>query len=635
MKYYKIETIVKIFSYFIGFLTFFILFKKIPITYYLFSLIIFLTSFYLDYKNKYINRTFINVIALLRFLLYIYNISLENFLECSLEFLLFLLSLKFLENKTFRDYMEIYLLSIIILAGTTLISLNISFLFYLFIYIVVLNISIILLTYNSQNKDIFLSEKTVLKIFFKTSLIPILAIPLTVLFFIIIPRTEFPLFSFLNKTIKAKTGFSETVSLGEVTEIQQDDSIIFRAQTKKIKNHFLYWRGIVLTYFNGRTWLALPDKNSKEEQRLKGIPVKQIIFLEPYGNKYLFALDKPIKIFANFPIKKKNSSFLTSRPILSRKKYVVISALTNIIPQKEIDKKFYTQLPSNLSKEIKSLAKKLKGKSEEETIRNIYWFLKYGNFTYSLKNLPLSKNPLKDFLFKYKKGNCEYFASAMAVLLRINKIPARLVAGYKGGIYSNIGRYYLVRESDAHVWVEVFLKNKGWIKFDPTPETKEIKTTKKLSKLSLIWDMINYYYIKFVVNYNLQRQINLFRKISYGLSKCVKKSKWSFSKKEFLLGLLVSFLGLLGFKIFLNLKRHKPEKRLLNEFFKILESYGYKRNKNEGLEEFVAKIKDKSLKQKALEFVKTFEEIYYKDKKFTKAEINKLKKLLKEIKTNQ
>ena len=638
-KSYKVETAVKIFTYSAGFLAFVILFGKISYFHYSASFILFLASIYLEYKKIYIKRTFINIFAILLVILKFYNVSLETILQPALEVLLFLLSLKFLEDKKFRDYMEIYLLSVLILAGSTLISFDIIFLVYLLLYILILNISIILLTYYSQDKEIILSEETLIKLFLKTSIIPLLAIPFTVLFFIILPRTDFPIFGFLNKEAKAKTGFSENVRLGEVSNIQEDDTVIFRAKMRKVREDFLYWRGIVLDFFNGKTWISLKHKRIEGETILKGIPIMQIIYLEPYGDRYLFGLDKPYKIdySSGLPhlLKKTEFTFFLSTPVISRIKYKVFSVLTDTIPQKYINKNLYLQLPKNLSPKIKTLAIKLKKETDEETANQILKFLKYGEYKYSLKNLPISKNPLEKFLFKYKYGNCEYFASSMAVLLRINGIPARLVAGYKGGIYNNVGKYYLIRQSNAHVWVEAFIKGKGWVRYDPTPSLSyQLTNRKSLSKIELIFETINYYYINFVLNYDLKKQVALVRSVSK-LAK-IPNFKLFIDKKKTLyfvsFVLLISLAGVLWFKYFLNVKRLKDEEKLMKDFLKILEEKGYKKKETEGLEEFVSKIKDKKLKVEALNFVKIFEKIYYKDKPFTKEKLNELKNIINRLK---
>jgi len=638
-KSYKVETAVKIFTYSAGFIAFIILFGKISYFYYSASFILFLASIYLEYKKIHIKRTFINIFAILLVILKFYNVSLETILQPALEVLLFLLSLKFLEDKKFRDYMEIYLLSVLILAGSTLISFDIIFLVYLLLYILILNISIILLTYYSQDKEIILSEETLIKLFLKTSIIPLLAIPFTVLFFIILPRTDFPIFGFLNKEAKAKTGFSENVRLGEVSNIQEDDTVIFRAKMRKVREDFLYWRGIVLDFFNGKTWISLKHKRIERKTILKGIPIMQIIYLEPYGDRYLFGLDKPYKIDyrSGLPhlLKKTGFTFFLSTPVISRIKYKVFSVLTDTIPQKYINKNLYLQLPKNLSPKIKTLATKLKKETDEETANQILKFLKYGEYKYSLKNLPISKNPLEEFLFKYKYGNCEYFASSMAVLLRINGIPARLVAGYRGGIYNNVGKYYLIRQSNAHVWVEAFIKGKGWVRYDPTPSLSyQLTNRKSLSKIELIFETINYYYINFVLNYDLKKQVALVRSVSK-LAK-IPNFKLFINKKKALYFvsfiLLISLAGILWFKYLLNVKRLKDEEKLMKEFLKILEEKGYKKKETEGLEEFVSKIKDKKLKIEALNFVKIFEKIYYKDKPFTKERLNELKNIINRLK---
>ncbi|PMP66585.1 MAG: DUF3488 domain-containing protein [Thermodesulfobacterium geofontis] len=635
-KFYKVETSVKIFTYFAGLLSFVVLFGKISYSFYVFTFLLFLASIYLEYRKIYIKRVFINAFAILLVILKFYNVSLEIVLQPALEVLLFLQSLKFLEEKKFRDYMQIYLISVFILAGSTLIFLNIIFLVYLFIYILLLNTSIIFLTYYSQDKEITLSERVLIRIFLKTSLIPLLAIPFTALFFIILPRTDFPLFGFLNKEAKAKTGFSENVRLGEVSEIQEDNSVIFRAKTKKLKDELLYWRGIALNFFDGKTWISTKTKKIQEEIILKGLPVVQIIYLEPYGDRYLFGLDKPYDINYQYgftkPSKSENLTFNLPIPVVSRIKYRVISILTEVIPEKNVDRELYLQLPQNISSKIKTLAFSLKGKTDEETADKILKFLRYGDYRYSLKDLPVSQNPLEDFLFNYKYGNCEYFASSMAVLLRLNGIPSRLVAGYRGGIYNEAGGYYLVRQGDAHVWVEVFIRDKGWVRYDPTPPSSYFfKKKSVLSKLELIFETINYYYINFVLNYDLKKQIALVK----GISNLTKIPRAKFNKNLLFIFSFVFITGFIGILLAKNLKgfkRLRKEEKLIKEFLRILETKGYRKDENEGLEEFALKIKEGNLRALTLEFVKIFEENYYKDKLFTKKELNKLREIINKLK---
>ena len=637
IKTYKVESIVKGLTYLTAFLTFAASFQKVSFFYYTLSFFIFSFSLFLEYKNTFVNRTLINILALTFTIFRSLFITFETLIETLMEILLFLLSLKFLEEKKFRDYMQIYLLSIIIFAGTTLISLEIIFLLYLFLYIILLNFSIIFLTYHSQERNLSFSKETLTKIFLKTGLIPLLAIPFTAFFFIILPRTDFPIFGFINKGFKAKTGFSDTVKLGAVSSIQEEDVVVFRAKMKKIDESSLYWRGIVFEVFNGKTWISLKSQSIfKGKTNFKNKKtIYQIIYLEPYGDRYLFGLDVPYKIVTSPGFSQnlieKDFTYSLKTPILSRIKYKVYSYPSPYIPE-SIKKSLYLQLPSNISRNVKNLAKSLKGSTPEETIENILNFLKYGDYKYSLTNLPISSDPISDFLFKYKKGNCEYFASSMAILLRINGIPARVVGGYKGGIYNEIGGYYLVRQKDAHMWVEAFIDGKGWVRYDPTPYLTNLNFKPRLSKIALFWETINYYYINFILNYDIRKQLILAQKISSLVKP--KQLNWRTFKNVFYFLLLLSFI-ILSVYLTSRLPKRKPlspEIKLINEFLKILKTKGYSKRKEEGLEEFVSKIKDPQLREKALEFVKIFETFFYKDLSLSKSEIKKLKNLIKELK---
>jgi len=629
MKSYKVENIVKVLSYFVGFLSFTILFGNISNTYFLISFSLFLLSIYFEYKKYYINRVVINIAGISAIIIMALSITSENVLQPALETLSFLLSIKFLEEKKFRDYMQIYLLSVLILAASSLIYFGIIFLVYLFIYIFLINISIVLLTYQSQDKGIQLTEEEIKKIVIKTSLIPLLSIPLTIFFFIILPRSEVPIFNLFGGQAKSRTGFSEDVKLGDVSNIQEDNTVIFRANMEKIPENQLYWRGIVLTYFDGINWKVLEGKDESSKS-LKGNIVKQTIYLEPYENKYLFGLDKPVRIISKENINRENFSFYLNHPVYSTIKYEVYSVITDIIPSDYVNKTIYLQLPK-IDEDIKKLADKLKGKNDLETANNILKFLKYGEYKYSLKNLPISNNPLKDFLIKYKYGNCEYFASSMAVLLRLNNVPARLVAGYKGGIYNDIGKYYMVKQKDAHVWVEAYINNIGWVRYDPTSAisiSNKIQEN-KISKIKLFFDTINYYYITFVIGFDFKKQMAVFRQIS----SMVKKPEINFSinKKYILVLILILIIGFLAYKSNFKFKIKTKEEKILEKFLKKMKKYGYKKDRNEGLEEFINKINEKELKERAYLFVREFENLYYKDKKISKEDEKRLKELIKAL----
>ncbi len=631
----KIENIVKILAYLISFTSFSIVYKYISPAYSITAVILFLVSIYFDLKNKYfIPRWIINIFSLIFIVLLVLRINLNDPILPIIETLLMLLGLKLIEKKRYRDYMQIYAISIFLLAGSSLLSVSIIFIFYLVLLLFLITISVVLLSYFSAGKDVNLENKVILKILLKTSLIPLLSIPLTILMFIILPRTNYPILNFLNQTGQIRTGFSDSVSLGEVSSIQEDSSLIFRVKVAKLPEKFLYWRGFTLDYFDGKKWTNLSKKDSDENVNVDGSRVKQIVYLEPYDNKYLFALDKPVYMsIANLDFNNQ-FSFWAKTPILKKIKYEAISVLTNKIYQESIDKNKYLQLPENFSPRIKKLVNQfIIGKNQKEIIQFFYGFLNSPDFKYSLSGLPKSDNPIEDFIFVNKKGNCEFFASSLAVMLRIAGIPSRLVAGYKGGYYNEIGGYYIILQKNAHIWVEAYIDG-YWLRIDPTPASFEFFTgldkRNIFFKISVLLDTINYYWTEMVINYNFQKQISMFKNAKEFFKK--PKISYEFDKSLVLMFLYLIFGFILVFSIFKLIKIYKnPEKILINKFFKKMEKYNYVKEDNEGLEEFVRKIKDKELKQKANEFVILYESRFYKDQKLTKNEIKKLKDILNEI----
>ncbi|HBD09386.1 MAG TPA: hypothetical protein DCZ69_14105, partial [Syntrophobacteraceae bacterium] len=130
----------------------------------------------------------------------------------------------------------------------------------------------------------------------------------------------------------------------------------------------------------------------------------------------------------------------------------------------------YLQLPAGLPKEVVDLVMGLTaGKDPDAQVAVLTQYFQRANYKYSLDNLPISEEPIADFILKHRYGNCEYFASALAVMLRIAGIPSRVVGGYRGGTYNNVGQYYMVTQNSAHLWVEAYTSEGAWLRLEPTP----------------------------------------------------------------------------------------------------------------------------------------------------------------------
>ena len=248
----------------------------------------------------------------------IWRISPDDFAMPALEALALLVAVKSLQQKKFRDYLQIYAMSIFLLAGSSLITTDIMFLVYLLILLFLLNAAIVFLAYRSEDDSLVLDYKGAFSIISKSSYIAILSIPLTAVFFLVLPRTDYPFLSFLNVGKAVRSGFTEHVELGRVADIQENSEVIFRAQMHRVRDADLYWRGIVLDYFDGRSWTAGEKSFIADEPTPMAGEVAQTIYLEPYYSKYLFALDKPIQIQLRNSKKTDDLNYLAGKTIAVR-----------------------------------------------------------------------------------------------------------------------------------------------------------------------------------------------------------------------------------------------------------------------------------------------------------------------------
>jgi hypothetical protein len=635
----RIETIVIFITYLVGALAFLSIVKEIAFLYSTVFCLLFSISLYFEYRRSFrIPRWLLIVLSLAIVIFALFRLDMQELVTQMLETLLMLLAIKLLEEKKVRDYMQIYAITLLLLSGTGLLSLNIAFFVFYLILILLLTVAAILLTYYAQDPQLALPDNIIIKIVTKSFLIPLLAIPLTFLMFIILPRTPYPLLNFLNRMDKARTGFTDQVRLGAVSDIQEDSTIVLRANMEKIDENDLYWRGIVLEYFDGKGWISMKKKSAQRSfpGRFSGKSIKQTIYLEPYGNAYLFSLDRPVYVAGQNVKRSQDLTYSSTGYFDTRLKYEAISVLGDSIAEDTIDETKYLQIPRNLSPKIIKLAKDFAADSHDKTIQAIFGYLRSSAFTYSLRGLPVSKNPLEDFLFETKSGNCEFFASALAVMLRVNGIPARLVGGYRGGYFNDVGQYYLVPQKYAHAWVEAYVKPKGWVRIDPTPAildgSASLLSSGGFQKFTILMDTLNYYWYVLVINYNLEKQFSIVLKLRSELRR--PHMGLAFQRDTALkwLTIILIIVGI-GISVRVCTKNDvkSPEEKILAAFLKRMEKRGYPKRPSQGLEEFSRTVQDEDIGQKAALFVKHFQEVYFQDKVFTKSDIRVLREILSSL----
>jgi hypothetical protein len=622
-RIFRIETIVIFITYMVSALAFLSVVKEIEALYSIVFCLLFAISLYFEYRRSFrIPRWLLTTLSLAIVVFALYRLDIQELVTQMLEALLILLSIKLLEEKKVRDYMQIYTITLLLLSGSGLLSLNLIF----------------FATYYAQDPGLVLPVNTITKIVTKSLLIPLLAIPLTFLMFVILPRTPYPLLNFLNRPDKARTGFTDQVRLGAVSDIQEDSTVVLRANMDRIDEKDLYWRGIVLEYFDGKSWVTMKKQSAPRSfpGQLSGRGIRQTVYLEPYGNTYLFSLDRPVFVAGQNIKRSQDLTYSSTGHIDTRLKYDAVSVLGESIWEDNIDEEKYLQIPKNLSPRIIKLAQGMTMDTKEKTTQAIFNYLRSNAFTYSLKGLPDSRNPLEDFLFETKSGNCEFFAAALAIMLRINGIPARLVGGYRGGYYNDVGQYYIVPQKYAHAWVEAYVKPKGWVRLDPTPAALDsfasLASGGNLLKFSILMDTLNYYWYVLVINYNLEKQFSILLKLRSELRR--PHIGLTFQKDTVLkwLAILVLVAGA-GFalRVFIKNRVISSEQKVLALFLKKMEKKGYHKKASQGLEEFISSISNEEIRAKALHFVCSFQKLYYRDIPFQAESTSQLEEIIKSI----
>lgn len=639
IKPVKISSLVLLCSYLMGILGFISVLRNIDIFYSGLFAFILAFSIYL-HKRQFmpVPEWLINILVVALVLIIPLRISMDNPAAPLVETMLILLGVKFLGKKTVRDYLQIYLISILLLAGSALLSLDMEFAAYLLLMIFLLSFSAVALTFYSQDNDSALSADVLKKLALKSLLIPIMAVPLTALLFLILPRTSYPFMNFLNRDSGAVSGFTDSVRLGGISDIQADDSIIMRVRMQKIDGTMLYWRGIVLDSFDGISWKSSVSEMPEPQLKhfIKGENISYTVYLEPYNNNYLFYLDKPFYTSQANLIRLEGLTYKMPWDINRRIKYEAVSVVSDTFNEYNINKAAYLQLPDRNFDKIRQLVNDIaRDKSELESANEILKYLKSGEYKYTLTNLPISTNPLEEFIFNYKQGNCEFFASAMAVMLRLRGIPARIIGGYAGGYYNDIGGYYAIPQKNAHVWVEAYIETKGWVRFDPTsaPLAAFSSLPGGFSKIRAFFDSVSYYWNALIINYDFSKQLKLLRQAR----NLVQRPSFDISSMKKYSAQIVSILALSGLAVLIIyylavFKKRTYEQRIISLFFRKMKKYGYEKSRTEGLEEFASRIKNNEIGEKAYRFVKEFEGYFYRDEKLKRQDYLKLKRILRDLK---
>lgn len=438
------------------------------------------------------------------------------------------------------------------------------------------------------------------------------ALPLAVLLFLFFPRLPGQFWAVPARE-KALSGLSEEMTPGDVSELSLSSVIAFRVkfEGEPPPPRERYWRGPVLHQFDGRTWRRVGTPFSPQEIVTSGPSYRYRISLEPQEYNWIFPLDMVTnwsrdRAFrtGDFQLYARQAQItvLTSFDLESAPQYMTATELRQDL------RYFDTYLPRNRNTRTLELARHLREQagSDEAFIESVLTRFRSEEFYYTLQPPALDANPVDDFLFNTKRGFCEHFASAFTVMARAAGIPARIVTGYQGGEFNSMGGYFIVRQSDAHAWSEVWLEGRGWQRIDPTaavaPERIEhgldaalsesdtvpgraLRQNAFVSKLRLAWDAANTFWNNEVVQFGAAQQRWLLQKLSF------EDARWEY----LVIGLV---LALVGFAVVLMAyltwkfrpRARDPVAHVYEQMCRKLAKLGFPRLPHEGPSDYVARV---------------------------------------------
>jgi protein-glutamine gamma-glutamyltransferase len=357
--------------------------------------------------------------------------------------------------------------------------------------------------------------------------------------FFLLPRSSAGYWNAYSMNSEIATGFSDRVQLGRIGEIQQSSSVVMHIQIDGDPHGLfdLKWRGVTLNLFDGRSWsnpheqhvivrsqegpFALSSPAEDVEARESRV-IRYRVLMEPVASSVFFLAPRPLSLDGNYRFVTVDGGGAVFDPDLEHP-IGSYQATSNIAQPSASELRTapseyppavllsYLQLP-HLDPRIARLAEQVTvlQVNDYDKAAAIERYLRT-NFRYTLQLPPVSqRDPLSSFLFTRKQGHCEYFASAMAVMLRTLHIPSRVVNGFRTGEFNDLTSQYVIRASNAHSWVEVYFPGYGWIDFDPTPSVAA-PSRGGWSRAMLYFDAMASFWREWVINYDIAHQRTLSR----------------------------------------------------------------------------------------------------------------------------
>jgi protein-glutamine gamma-glutamyltransferase len=360
---------------------------------------------------------------------------------------------------------------------------------------------------------------------------------LAVLLFFVLPRYRTGYFTALASPAEHISGFSETVNLGDIRKIKRSSAVVMRVRIEGSPGLFkgVLWRGVGLTSFDGKRWFndntdqlpvspASSDRfllPSSEGWQSRGhVALRYRVLLAPLSTDVLFVAAVPRQLKGRIRLLSMDQTQSLHNPQRDNAPlgYDVVTEASVPTPGelRRTSSDFppgirltYLKTPG-LNPAVADLARQVTASvtGNYDRALAIQNYLRR-NFGYTLDPTGIDPNdPIGSFLLKSRQGYCEYFAAAMALMLRTINIPSRPVNGFQLGSYNRVGKDFVVRARDAHTWVEVYFPGYGWIPFDPTPPDPS-QVAETWSEIDDYLDALSVFWSEWIINYDFGHQVRL------------------------------------------------------------------------------------------------------------------------------
>ena len=475
----------------------------------------------------------------------------DRMLAATVHLVLFTAVMKIFSARTYRDYGYLATLSFLMMLASAVLTVGTTFLMFFTLY-VLLAISMFI-SYEIKRgvegarrapEGPFRAPEQNRRALEKALITAAVGLAvgifmLAAVLFFVIPRYRTGYLTTLSMQAQNITGFSETVNLGDIRKILRSPMVVMRVMPEgNIRAYVgVKWRGVTLNSFNGKKWfndnadrISIPADGYQRflvpppggwGHRPRH-PLHYRVLRAALSTDVLFAAAEPREVSGLRLLSLDQTGSLHNPQNLSVPFAYDVVSDAGLPPVKELQsastqypdeiRLVYLRLPHTIDPRVSELARTLTASAANNYDRAaaLQSYLR-NNFKYTLDPPEIEpEDPVGSFLFRSKSGYCEYFAAAMAVMLRTLNVPSRLVNGFQTGSYNRIGKDFVVRARDAHSWVEVYFTGYGWIPFDPTPADPHPVLPGEwddyVDTAALFWN-------EWIINYDFSHQVQLAREI--------------------------------------------------------------------------------------------------------------------------